>query len=193
METNLRHFDASLWRPARTGLRQLGGVLLVFALPVIGTGDIQTTTQSMSAIVSPYGKLSMPANVNLQAGDTHFGGNLAGSLTVSYWARTSDGGGGSITVQANSNFSPSGGPSVTGVTYTCSGATLGAGCSGSQTLNTSTQTAVVALPGGACTGGGSACTTQEPNTVLLILSSPNRPQYKTGTYSAAITFTISTL
>jgi hypothetical protein len=193
IRTNERKFAASLWKPARTGLRQLGGVLLLFALPVIGTSDIQTTTQSMSANVSPYGKLSMPANVTLRAGDTHFGGNLAGNITVSYWARTSDGGGGSITVQANSDFSPSGGPSVSAVTYTCSGATLGAGCSGSQTLATSTQTAVVAQPGGTCTGGGSACSTQEPNTVLLSLSSLNKPHYKTGTYSAQITFTISTL
>jgi hypothetical protein len=167
--------------------------VLVFASPMIATSDIQTTTQTLSATVLPYGKLSVPATLTLRAADSRFGGNLAGTLTVSYWARTSMETGSSLTVQAISNFSPSGGPSINDVTYLCSGATLGAGCSGSQALATSTQTAVVALPGGACTGGGSACSTADPNTVLLTLSAPDKPHYKTGTYSAQILFTISTL
>jgi hypothetical protein len=171
----------------------LASFVLAFALPVSGIGDIQSTTQTIAVNVAPNGKLSLPSNVNLQSADTRFGGNLSGTLTVSYWARTSDGGGGSVTVQAGSEFMPAGGPSVSSVTYLCSGATLGTGCSGSHTLATSTQTPLVSLPGGACTGGGSVCSTQEPNTVLLSLSAPNNPQYKTGSYSALITFTISTL
>jgi hypothetical protein len=166
---------------------------LVLLLPVIATSDMQTTTQSMSLNVSPYGEVSLPASVTLLATGSQFAGNLAGSMTVSYWARTSIASGGSLTVEASSSFSPSGGPSISDVTYLCSGATLGAACSGSQALATSTQTAVVALPSCACTGGGGACSTAEPNTVLLTLSAPDKPGYKTGTYSAQITFTISTL
>jgi len=166
---------------------------LVVLLPVIASSDIQTTTQSLSMDVSPYGKLSVPSSVTLLASDSRFGGNLAGSMTVSYWARTSTTGGSSLTVQASSSFSPSGGPSISDLTYLCSGATLGAACSGSQALAIATQTAVVVLPSGACTGGGSACSTADPNTVLLTLSAPDKPRYKTGTYSAQITFTISTL
>jgi hypothetical protein len=169
------------------------GIILFIALPVCGIGDIQSTTQIVSVNVSPNGKLSLPSNVNLLAADTQFGGSLSGSLTVGYWARTSDGGGGSVTIQAASEFTPTGGPSIAGVTYLCSGATLGTGCSGSQTLSTSTQSTLVFIPGGACTGGGSVCSGAEPNTVLLTLSAPNKPHYKTGTYSAQITFTISTL
>jgi hypothetical protein len=172
---------------------RLAGFLLALALPVSGIGDIASTTQTLSVNVGANGKLSVPATATLRAVDTRFGGSLSGTLTVSYWARTSTGGGGSITVQAGSDFSPTGGPSVSSVTYLCSGATLGTGCSGSQTLATSTQTPLVALPGSACTGGGGGCSTQEPNTVLLTLSAPDKPHYKTGTYSALITFTISTL
>jgi hypothetical protein len=168
-------------------------VLLAFLLPVIAMSDMQTATQTMSADILPYGKVSLPSNVTLRAADSRFGENLTGSLTVSYWARTSTAGGGSLTVQASSDFSPSGGPSISDVTYLCSGATLGAGCSGNQALATSTQTAAVVLPAGVCTGGGGACSTAEPNTVLLTLSAPDKPHYKTGTYSAQITFTISTL
>jgi hypothetical protein len=168
-------------------------VLLAFLLPVIAMSDMQTATQTMSADILPYGKVSLPSNVTLRAADSRFGENLTGSLTVSYWARTSTAGGGSLTVQASSDFSPSGGPSISDVTYLCSGATLGAGCSGNQALATSTQTAAVVLPAGVCTGGGGACSTAEPNTVLLTLSAPDKPHYKTGAYSAQITFTISTL
>jgi hypothetical protein len=167
--------------------------LLAFVLPVTGLGDIQSTSQTLSVNVVPSGKVSLPPNVNLRSVDTRFGGKLSGTLTVSYWARTSSGGSGSVTVQANSEFSPTGGPSIANVTYLCSGATLGTGCSGTQTLATSTQTPLVSIPGGVCTGGGAACSTQEPNTVLLTLSAPDSPHYKTGTYSALITFTISTI
>jgi fermentation-respiration switch protein FrsA (DUF1100 family) len=156
-------------------------------------GDSATTTQTMSANVSPFGKLSLPATVNLQSSDTRFGSSLAGSLTVSYWARTSPAAGSAITVQAGSELTPAGGPSIRSVNYLCSGATLGTGCSGVHSLSISTQSPLVFLPSAACTGGGGACSTQDPNTVLVLFSVPNEPHYKTGTYSALITFTISTL
>jgi hypothetical protein len=177
----------------RTLRYQLAGLLGVFVFSAIGIGDMQSITQAMTANVSPYGKLSLPATVNLQSGDTRFGRDLAGSLTVSYWARTSVTGGGSVTVQANSDFSPAGGPSIGSVTYLCSGATLGSGCSGSQTLTTAAQTSLVSLPGGACTGGSGACSALAPNTILLAFSTLNKPHHKTGTYSAQLTFTISTM
>jgi len=166
--------------------------LFCVMLPVATFGDVQTTTQTLAANISPYGALSVPGNVDLRSPNTKFG-TMSGSLTVSYWARTSSSGGGSVTVQAGSDFSPSGGPSVSSVTYSCSGATLGTGCSGNQTLATSTQAPLVSLPGNACTGGGAACSTQDPNTVLLTFSAPNKPRYKTGTFSAQITLTISTM
>ena len=173
--------------------RRLPGLIFIFALPAAGVGDIQSTTQMLTADVSPYGKLSLPGTVSLLSGGTQFATDLTGSLTVSYWARTSAAGGGSVTVEANSDFSPSGGPSIDSVSYLCSAATLGSGCSGSQTLSASAQTPLVSLPGGVCTGGSGACSTQTPNTVLVTLSGLNKPQYKTGTYSTQITFTISTM
>jgi hypothetical protein len=173
--------------------RTLIRLLIPLALPMSGIGDIQSTTQTLAANVIPDGKVSVPASVSLRSADSRFGGSLSGSLMVSYWARTSDAGSGSITVQAGSEFSPAGGPTVGSVTYVCSGATLGAGCSGAQTLATSTQTPLVSVPAGVCTGGGGACSTQDPNTVLINLSAPDKPHYKTGTYSASITFTISTI
>ena len=177
----------------RSATRNGIGIGLVLLFPIHTIGDIQTTTQTLAATISPYGKLSVPTNVVLRSSGTRFAGNLAGSITVSYWARTSSGGGGSLTIQAGSDFSPAGGPLVGEVTYSCSGASLGAGCAGMQTLTTSSQTPVVTLPAGACTGGGGACSTQEPNSVLLNLSAPDKPRYKTGSYATQILLTISTL
>jgi hypothetical protein len=166
--------------------------LLLLLLPSVGIGDIQSTTQILSANIKAVGKLTVPASIDLRSSDTRFG-NLTGNSTLSYWARTSDGGGGSVTVQANSDFLPSGGPTASAVIYSCSGATLGTACSGTQTLATASQTSLVLLPGGACTGGSGYCSTQDPNTVLLAFTVPSKPHYKTGTYSAQITFTISTM
>jgi len=108
----------------------------LIALPIRGVCDTQTTTQTLFASISPTGKVAVAANINMRSSDTRFG-QLAGSVTVSYWARTSAGGGGSITVQA-SEYTPSGGPVASSVSYTCSGATLGVACSGAQVLSTST-------------------------------------------------------
>src|ERR1700676_4938275 len=94
--------------------------ILSFALPASVSGDIQSTTQTISVGVAANGKVSLPPTVNLQSADARFGGNLSGTLTVSYWARTSGGGGGSVTVQASSEFSPTGGPTIANVTYLCS-------------------------------------------------------------------------
>ncbi len=173
-------------------LRLVGSLLFSILLPARGIGDFQSTTQSISVNVSPNGKLSLPASIDLRSATRRFD-TLSGTLTLSYWARTSDSGGGAVTVQANSDFTPAGGPSINAVSITCSGATLGAGCSGIQTLSTATQTSLVTLPGGACTGGGGACSAQEPNTVLLRFSVPSKAQYKTGNYSSQLTFTISSM
>jgi hypothetical protein len=160
-------------------------------LPVCGICDVQTTSQVLQADVSPDGKISVNGTLPLLSADTRFG-SIGGTLTISYWARTTSGGGGSVTVQAV-EFSPSGGPDAASVSYTCSGATLGTGCSTAQTLATATQTSLVTLPGAACTGGGGACTTQDPNTVQMTFTLPSQPHYKTGSYAAQITFTISTM
>ncbi len=166
--------------------------LVLLLLPALGLGDIQTTTQSLSPNISPAGKLFVPGGVTLTSSNTHFGA-FHGSLLLSYWARTSDGGAGSVVVQANSEFVPTGGPMANSVTYLCSGATFGTACSGTQTIQTTSQTSIVALPSGMCTGGGGACSGSDPNTVELDFQMPNQPHYKTGSYSVQLTFTISTL
>jgi hypothetical protein len=158
-----------------------------------------TTTQTLTADIHPEGGLfSFPNSVTLANTGTALS-NFIGSLSIQYRERTTQStGGGSITVQATSDFTPTGGPSVasppsTGdaLTYTCSGATLGTNCSGTQTVSTTTATNVITFSASECTGGGGSCSSSSPNTVTVNFTLTDDPKYHTGSYSATLTFTIS--
>ncbi len=177
----------------RTGLGVgLRGLLAVLCVPLTCSPDVRSTTQTLSAQINPIGKLAVGASTPLVASGTTFV-TYSGTLPVSYRIRSTPTGGGSITVQATSEFSPAGGPSVSSgaLTYTCSGASLGTGCSGTQTVSRTAQTQVLSVPASACTGGGGACSATDPNSVSVNFFLSNDPQFKTGTFSAALTFTIS--
>jgi hypothetical protein len=156
------------------------------------SGSTGSGTQSLSATINAVGSISAPASATLTTGATTFQ-PFTGSLTLNYKARTTPVGGGSITLNVSSDFTPAGGPSAAAgaLAYTCSGATLGTACGGSQTASTTVQTPVLTLPASACTGGGGACSSQNPNSVNLSFTLTDSPVYATGTYSAKVTFTIS--
>lgn len=169
-------------------------VMVSLLIPVTLNSDVRSTTQSLSASLYPLGKVTVSPTLVLARSGQPFS-SYSGTLPVSYVVRTTPGGGGSITIQATSEFSPSGGPTVSSgtLTYSCSGATLGAACSGSQTVSTALQTPVVTLPPGACSGGGGACSSTDSNSVSVHFALPNRPQWKTGAYSASVVVTISAI
>ena len=160
----------------------------------------QTATQTLQANILAEGGLFTIPSVTLTKTGTIFN-SYTGSLTgLQYRARTTSTGGGNITVKATTDFPcASGGPCIAtpptpgdALTYICSGATLGSNCSGTQTVSTTTSTSVVSgIPASACTGGGGSCSAADPNTVNLNFILTNDPKYKTGSYSATLTFTIS--
>lgn len=175
--------------------RCLRAATLLILAPVFLLGATRSTTQTLSATVNAIGKVSVPASLTVTNAGTTFVA-YSGNLTVSYRARTTSGtGSASLTLKATADFSPAGGPSITGgqLTYTCSGASLGAACSGTQTVSTASQTSVVTMGAGVCTGGGGSCSATDPNTVQSTFTLANNPAFKTGTYSATITFTISAI
>jgi hypothetical protein len=168
--------------------------VLVFA-PAFLLGVTGTTTQTLSAQINAIGKVSVPSSLTLTTVGTTFVA-YSGNLIVSYKARTTtSGSGGSVTMQATADFSPAGGPSITSgqLTYTCSAASLGAACSGTQTASTASPTNVVTLGAGVCTGGGAPCSSGNPNSVQSTFTLSDNPAFKTGTYSATLTFTISAI
>jgi len=171
-------------------------LVLILVLPLQSPSVTVSATQTLSAVISPKGKVSVTPAISMINSGTAFT-SYSGSLPVQFYIRTSAGAAGTITVQATSDFSPAGGPLVTNgnLTYTCSGATLGTACSGTQTVSRTLQTPVlnVSSAGGTCTGGGGSCSAAAPNSVSINLSLPNDPTLSTGTYSAQLTFTISAM
>ena len=171
--------------------RCLGVVLIC---PAISYCQLTTTaTQSVTGTVSAIGKLSVPATLTLTTTGGPTTPPYTGSLTVSYKARTSSSGSGTVTLQVTTDFSPAGGPSAASgsLTYTCTGADLGTNCSGPITAATGSATTVVTIPASACTGGGAPCSPNNPNTVLVSFSLTDKVSYITGTFSAVLTFVIS--
>lgn len=166
-------------------------LVLVFAACPAG-GGTGTATQTLTATINPAWTLATSASVALTHAQNNFQGFQA-SLIVNYEARTSPTGGGKITLQVTKDFSPTGGPTAASgaLTYTCGSANLGTACSGTQTASTTSQTPVLTLPASACTGGGGACSSQDPNSVNLTFTLNDDPGYAVGSYSATVTFTIS--
>jgi hypothetical protein len=172
--------------------------LILLALAASGTAQ-STVTQTLSATIVPLGGLfTITSPLPLTKTSSTFN-SFSGTLILSYRARTSQGAGqGSITLKATSDFAPSGGPSIARppnpadqFTYTCSGATLGIACSGVQQVRTTAATPVVMFGCSACTGGGAPCSAVDPNTANVTFFLPDDPAYKTGSYSATLTWTIS--
>ena len=174
----------------RRGVFAFGILALSAAIAAAATS---VTTQDLSLQVDPNATVTVPGSVTLTTNGTIFSAYVA-SLAVSYRARTGSVAG-SISVQANSDFSPANGPSLAAdaLAFTCSGATLGTGCSSAQAVSASSSRTVVSLPAGACTGGGGACSSADPNTVQLNFSLSNKPIYKTGIYTIQLTFSISSI
>ena len=131
------------------------GIAIIPALCAPVFCDCVRLTQGVSVRLEPAAKLSVPAILPLLNAGATFSPFL-GSLTVSYRLRTSLAGGGAITLQAASDFAPSGGPSIAAgaLTYMCAGSTLGISCTGLESVATGVQSPVLVVPGGACTGGG---------------------------------------
>lgn len=175
---------------------RLLGVAGIALLPSLGLSFqyFGSQTQSLTVQTSPNGKLSVPSSAGLTSAGTLFQ-PFTGSLLINYEARTTPSGSASITIQAASDFSPANGPSVAAgnLVYTCGAASLGTACSGTTTVSTSSQTSVVNIGSSACTGGGGACSSTNPNTVQMNFVLANSPSFHTGTYSANLTLSISAL
>ncbi len=171
-------------------VRTLTPVLLL--APLVALADIRYVSQEISLTLQPMGKLSVPPVTLLSSPSATFQA-FAGTLGVTFRVRTSPSGAGVITMQAASEFSPAGGPSIASgaLTYTCAGASLGTACVGSQTVSLGTQTHVLSIPPSACTGGGGACSAGDPNSVQVNFTLLNDPQLETGIYTGLITLTIS--
>lgn len=175
----------------------LAAVLVAGAIHAYGQTFAATGTTTLSVSVAAESAISITTTTTSLAEATGagvFGSPYTGTTSFSYKVRsTTTGGGGAITVKIGPDFTPTGGPSVatppTGdaLTYTCTTASSATPCTGSITASTSTATSV----GSFATNAHSAAGATSSDAGTVVWSLPNDPLYKTGTYTATATFTIS--
>jgi len=158
-------------------------------------GTVSDTTHSLTVATNANGKIHVASSASLTESGVPFG-DFSASVSVQYYARTLTGG--QITVQATSDFgacaSPATSPSIAcnTVQYSCGVASFGSACTTTVTLSTSSATSVLTLPSNsACVNGGNPCGPANPFTVPLNFTLSNDPNYKTGSYSATLQYTLS--
>ena len=165
--------------------------LLLLLLPLLAVSCFaQATTLSVTVATEASMTVTTSTTTFTESGGVNTFGNFTATTNFTYRMRTTKvGGTGKITVQITSDFA-AGGPSVASppagdtVTFTCTAAT-GTACS---TSNASTTT-----PGNVVTFGADGHSTQgaSPDAGTVTWTIPNDPIYKTGSYTATATFTIS--
>ena len=174
--------------------RQFGMVLMMALLicPVTFAQFAATGTTQLSVTVAAEAALQVTTSTTtLSASGTIFNA-YTGTTNVTYKVRTTQStGAGTITLKVTSDFSPANGPSVAtppsagdALTYTCTVSAPGTACSGSQTASTTASTSVA-------TFGAGASSANAGNTSSTSWSLTNDPTYKTGSYVATVTYTIS--
>ena len=172
-------------------------LLFVFAAAIASTISANaqsfdsTGATTMSVTIAPEASISVgTSTTSLSSSGTLFS-NYTGLTNFTYKVRTSGtGGSGSITLKVTSDFNE-GGPSVASpltagdvLTYICTAASSGTACSGSQTSATSSSTPVVSF-------GADAHSSISGDSGSASWTLTNDPKYKTGAYTATVTFTIS--
>jgi len=171
----------------------LAAVVLLLSASLAGAATVTATgTTTLSVTVQNE------ASITITTGTTTLGATgtvfnpYTGTTQFTYKIRTTQtGGSGSIVLQVTTDFSPANGPSVTtppntgdALTYTCTTAS-GTACSSAMTASTSAQTSVATFG----TDAHSVAVAGDAGSVAWSLT--NDPKYKTGSYSATATFTIS--
>jgi hypothetical protein len=177
-------------------LRRLGIAVTLLA----GLGAVSAFGQTFAANGTTTLQVTVAAEASIAittAGNTALttsGGLFApytGTTNFSYKIRTTQvSGTGSIVLQITSDFNGSGGPKVAtppsagdALTYTCTVAS-GTACVGSQTSSTAATSSVA-------TFGADAHSVKAGDAGSVLWSLTDDPVYKTGSYTATATFTIS--
>ena len=166
-------------------------VVLVAVSPAAFAQWAATGTTNITVNVGPEAAISVNSATPLTTGTTLFD-DYKGTTTFSYKIRTAQSGGsGSITAQVLTDFSPGNGPSVQNpptagdtLSYGCTVAGPGTGCSGSVTAQYQADTNVA-------TFGANARSARAGDSGSLAWVLTNDPRYETGNYQAVVRFTIS--
>jgi hypothetical protein len=169
------------------------GALLIMA----GTARAQSLTGTTAVQVAIAAEASLTINTatsTLSTIGATFSNPFTGTTSLTYKIRTTKvGGSGLITLKVTTDFAGAGGPSVLApptagdaLTYSCTLAAPGTACTGPITSSTAVATNVG-------TFGTDNKSASAGNAGTINWSLTNDPVYSTGTYTATVTFTISTI
>ena len=171
----------------------LAAVVLLLSASLAGAATVTATgTTTLSLTVSNEASITITNGTTTLAATGTVFNPYTGTTNFTYKIRTTQtSGSGSIQLEITTDFSGTGGPSVgtppnagDALTYTCTTAS-GTACSTAQTASTSAQTSVATF------GADAHSVTVAGDAGSVAWSLTNDPKYKTGSYTATATFTIS--
>ena len=171
--------------------------MLLLSLPALAQLGSGTGTTTLNVTVAAEAGLTVGTGTTaMTSTGTNFS-NYTGATNLTYYMRTSaTGGSGNVVLQVTSDFLPTGGPSVASppsvgdaLKYSCTVAAPGN--NGTGTPCASPTTAATGSATSVATFGTDARSLASGNSAAVNWTLTNDPKYKTGTYSATVTFTIS--
>ena len=177
-------------------LRRLATAVLLTAglgaVSAFGQTFAASGTTTLSVNVAAEASISISTSTTTLSSTPGLFADYTGTTSFTYKIRTTQSGGtGAVNVQITSDFAGAGGPSVLSppspgdlLTYACTVASPGTACTGPVTALTTGTTSVAAF-------GADARSTKAGNSGSVAWTLTNDPVYKTGTYTATATFTIS--
>jgi hypothetical protein len=180
--------------PSRTRRLAMAAVLLAAlgAISAYGQTFAGTGTTTLSVTVGPEASIAINTSSTSLSTSGGLFADFTGTTNFTYKVRTTQStGAGSIVLEITSDFNGTGGPKVASppspgdaLMYTCTVASSATGCGSAQTASTTSTTSVATFaPDAHSMKSGDA------GSVGWTLT--NDPVYKTGSYSATATFTIS--
>ena len=179
--------------PSRFQLCSLRRALVpALLIGLSGTIYAQTTgTTNMSITILPEASIVINTATTSLTAATPFA-TFTGTTSFTYKIRTTTAAGnGTIQLEVTTDFAPANGPSVASpptasdhLQYTCTVASPGTACSSTVTASTSALTSVG-------TFGADAHSAAAGNAGSVAWTLTNDPNYKVGSYTAVVTFTIS--
>ena len=167
----------------------LAATMLFAASMSFAQSGSTSPTNILSVVVGPEGGLTIGGSGTTNLVTTGNFANYTGTTAMTYYIRTTETGGtGTITEKVTTDFAPAGGPSAASatdpLTYGCTVALPGTACTGPVTASTTSSTSVA-------TFGAAAHSAKAGNSASVAWALVDDPVYKTNTYTATVTFTIS--
>ena len=177
-------------------IRRIGTTVALLAglgaIPAFGQTFATTGATTLSVNVGAEASIAINTPSTSLATSAGLFADFTGTTNFTYKVRTGrSSGSGSIVLSITSDFNGTGGPKVAAppsagdaLTYTCTVASSATGCGSAQTASTTASSSVA-------TFGADAHSVKTGDAGSVSWTLTNDPVYKTGSYTATATFTIS--